>query len=110
VIEDPRRAGAVAGSIVVARATDPGWLPVFLAASGIVVEHGGVLSHSAIVARELGLPAVVGVRDLLTLVRSGEWLEIDGATGDLWLGGAPAPAAADRAPAAVPAGRVGPAG
>jgi pyruvate,water dikinase len=113
VIEDPRCAGAVAGRIVVARTTDPGWLPIFLAASGIAVEHGGVLSHSAIVARELGLPAVVGVRGLLTLVRAGEWLEIDGATGDVWLGAPSTPAGGTVPPArpvAVLAGRVGPAG
>jgi pyruvate,water dikinase len=85
VVHDPRRAGAVSGKIVVALATDPGWLPVFLSAAGIVVERGGLLSHSAIVARELGLPAVVGLRDATRHVRTGQRLEIDGATGEVWL-------------------------
>ena len=75
------------GEILVARSTDPGWTPAFALASGLVLEMGGQLSHGAIVARELGLPAVLNVRDALTRIQSGQVIVVDGTAGYVWLDG-----------------------
>lgn len=69
------------GDIVVTRQTDPGWACVFFLARGLVVERGGMLSHGAIIAREFGIPAVVGVRAATTRIRSGDRLILDGDRG-----------------------------
>lgn len=71
------------GAILVARFTDPGWTPIFATAAAVVTEIGGVLSHASIVARELGIPAVVNVQRVTRLVRSGDQLRVDGATGQV---------------------------
>ncbi len=81
VIHDPRTEALEPGDILVARNTDPGWIAVFSNASAIVVERGSLLSHSAIVARELGIPCVVGLSDATQWITSGEMIEVDGATG-----------------------------
>jgi pyruvate,water dikinase len=78
---DPARAEPEPGRIIVARSTDPGWVPILVGAAGLAVEQGGLLSHSAIVARELGIPTVVGLPGLLDRVRDGDVLELDGWTG-----------------------------
>src|SRR5215472_1873157 len=67
--------------ILVAPSTDPGWTPLFLKASAIVMETGGYLSHGAIVAREYGLPAVVNIPGVLAQVRDGEMLGVNGDEG-----------------------------
>ena len=59
----------------------PGWIAVFSNASAIVVERGSLLSHSAIVARELGIPCVVGLKQATRWIEDGEQIEVDGATG-----------------------------
>ena len=69
------------GVILVAEATDPGWTPLFIRARAIVVARGGVLSHCAIVAREMGIPAVSGVRDAHRTFKDGERLWVDGNNG-----------------------------
>ncbi|MBI3459548.1 phosphoenolpyruvate synthase, partial [Candidatus Acetothermia bacterium] len=69
------------GEILVAERTDPGWVPLFPTASGILIERGSILSHSAIVARELGIPTIVGIKDLTKRVQSGQSVEMDGAQG-----------------------------
>jgi pyruvate,water dikinase len=81
VITDPRAAVIESGEILVAMRTDPGWIMLFPSAAGLLVEHGSVLSHSAIVARELGIPAVVSISGITSWVETGEWLEMDGSTG-----------------------------
>ena len=81
VVLNPQQAELQPGDILVAPRTDPGWILLFPAAAGLLVEYGSLLSHSAIVAREMGLPAVVGLRGLTTWVQDGEWLELDGAAG-----------------------------
>ncbi len=65
VVRDPRHAQLTAGCILVADHTDPGWIMLFPSASGLLVERGSLLSHSAIVARELGIPAVISLPGLL---------------------------------------------
>ena len=81
VILSPQDELDVGGRILTTLRTDPGWAPLFPTAAGILVERGSTLSHSAVVARELGIPAVVGVPGLLTLVRDGERVRLDGAEG-----------------------------
>jgi len=61
--------------------TDPGWIMLFPAATGVLVEYGSLLSHAAIVVREMGIPAVVSVKNLLSTVKTGDLLELDGEKG-----------------------------
>jgi pyruvate,water dikinase len=75
---DPR--GLEFGEILVCAITDPSWTPLFLVAAAVVCETGAVLSHAAIVARELGIPAVMSVPDI-TSIPDGSWLHVDGETG-----------------------------
>jgi rifampicin phosphotransferase len=69
------------GEIIVTATTDPAWTPLFLKAGGLVVEHGGYLSHGAIVAREFAIPAVVDIPDASSWIEDGSRLRIDGGTG-----------------------------
>lgn len=69
------------GEILVAPFTDPGWTPLFLTARALVMEVGGVMSHGAVVAREYGIPAVVGVKDATRLIKTGDEIVVDGDTG-----------------------------
>ena len=81
VILDPVGAHLEPGEILVAPSTDPGWTPLFLTAGGLVMEMGGPNSHGAVVAREYGIPAVVGVADATTVLRTGQEVTVDGAAG-----------------------------
>lgn len=81
VIKEPKNAKIEQGEILVAEFTDPGWIMLFPASSGILVERGSLLSHSAIVSRELGIPAVVGITGLLNNIKTGDKIELDGTTG-----------------------------
>jgi len=72
---------AATGYVLVAAAADPGWTPVLVRAGALVLERGGMLSHSAIVAREFGIPAVVNVPDALRRIRTGDRLRVDGRAG-----------------------------
>ena len=69
------------GEILVAPFTDPGWTPYFLAAAGIVMDVGGMLSHGTIVAREYGIPAVVNVGIATKTIRTGQIVRVDGDKG-----------------------------
>ncbi len=81
VVLDPADAHLEPGEILVAPSTDPGWTPLFLTAGGLVMEMGGANSHGAVVAREYGIPAVVGVPDATTRLRTGQTVTVDGASG-----------------------------
>jgi phosphohistidine swiveling domain-containing protein len=81
VILDPMGARLEAGEILVAPSTDPGWTPLFLTASGLVMEMGGPMSHGAIVARECGIPAVVGVPGAIEQITTGQQITVDGSQG-----------------------------
>ncbi len=85
VIRDPRGAELQQGEILVAERTDPGWIMLFPAAAGILVERGSLLSHSAIVAREMGIPAIVSIAGVTARIESGSWVEMDGARGTVRL-------------------------
>jgi pyruvate,water dikinase len=69
------------GDVLVTRQTDPGWAPVFCLVSGLVIERGGMLSHGAIIAREFGLPCVVGVADAIRRIPHGRRVTVDGDRG-----------------------------
>lgn len=71
------------GDIVICPYTDPAWTPLFRIAAGVVTETGGALSHAAIVAREYGIPAVLGVPDALNLIESGRQVRLDGTAGTI---------------------------
>jgi pyruvate,water dikinase len=69
------------GDVLVCRATNPAWTILFASASAVVTETGGVTSHAAIVAREYGIPAVMGVRGALSTIRDGALVVVDGSAG-----------------------------
>jgi pyruvate,water dikinase len=81
VVRDPARETLERGEVLVAQHTDPGWIALFTNASAIVVERGSLLSHSAIVARELGIPCVVGLKGAMSRIATGDTLVVDGASG-----------------------------
>jgi pyruvate,water dikinase len=81
VVTDPRSAALRAGEILVAERTDPGWVMLFPSAADLLVERGSLLSHAAIVARELGIPAVLAVGGLTHWLKDGDWVELDGSSG-----------------------------
>lgn len=95
VVADAAGLVGVDGDILVAERMDPGWVFLFPSASGILVERGSPLSHSVIVARELGKPIIVNIPGLTRHVKTGDQLEMDGAQGIAWIRGpaaSPAPA------------------
>jgi rifampicin phosphotransferase len=69
------------GEILVAERTDPGWVPLYPSVSGLLIERGSILSHSAIVAREMGLPTIVGIPGLVATLQNGQRVTMDGAAG-----------------------------
>lgn len=81
VVLDPDGTELAPGEILVCPATDPGWTPLFLAAGGLVMEIGGLMTHGSVVAREYGIPAVVGVHEATRRLTTGQHVRVDGSTG-----------------------------
>lgn len=81
VITDPSKAALNKGEILVAPFTDPGWTPLFINAGGLVMEVGGLLTHGTVVAREYGIPAVVGISDATKKIKTGQRIRVDGDSG-----------------------------
>ena len=81
VIRDIAQADLQAGDILVTTYTDPSWTPVFLAIKGLVTEVGGLMTHGAVIAREYGLPAVVGVEQATSRIRDGQQIRVHGTEG-----------------------------
>ena len=81
VILDMAEADLEAGDILVTGYTDPSWTPVFVAIKGLVTEVGGLMTHGAVIAREYGLPAVVGVEHATRLIRDGQRIRVNGTDG-----------------------------
>ncbi|OHV05234.1 PEP-utilizing enzyme [Mycobacterium talmoniae] len=81
VITDPDEIDLDEGDILVCEATDPSWISLFMVASGVVTDLGGMLSHGAIVAREMGIPAVVGTRTGSRTIADGQRVRLDGDNG-----------------------------
>ncbi|NLE81425.1 MAG: phosphoenolpyruvate synthase [Rhodococcus sp.] len=81
IVLDMTEANLETGDILVTAYTDPSWTPLFVAITGLVTEVGGLMTHGAVIAREYGLPAVVGVEDATTLIRDGQRIRVDGTNG-----------------------------
>ncbi|PJE94630.1 phosphoenolpyruvate synthase [Streptomyces carminius] len=81
VVLDMAQADLAAGDILVTACTDPGWSPLFVSAAGLVTEVGGMMTHGAVIAREYGLPAVVGVEGATRLIRDGQRIRVHGTDG-----------------------------
>ena len=91
VLSEPSADIRVEGEILVAATTDPGWVFLMVAASGLVSEKGSVLSHTAIIGRELGIPTVVGVAGATRRVKTGDIVVVDGRAGTVAVTGREAP-------------------
>ena len=81
VLHSPDEKPLLKGEILVARATDPGWTPLFVNAAAVILEVGGVLQHGALVAREYGLPCVAGIPNVTAVWNDGTLVEVDGSAG-----------------------------
>ena len=81
VVLDIATADLEAGDILVTRYTDPSWTPLFVAITGLVTEVGGLMTHGAVIAREYGLPGVVGVQNATRLIRDGQRIRVNGTDG-----------------------------
>ena len=82
-VKSPDEVASVEGDILITSSTDPGWVTLFPTASAIIVERGSLLSHSAIVSREMGIPCIVGVSGLLKTLKTGDEIVMDGSTGTI---------------------------
>jgi pyruvate,water dikinase len=85
VVFDPRQAHLLPGEILVCPGTDPSWTPLFLIAAGLIMEVGGMMTHGAVVAREYGIPAIVGVHRATERLHSGQYISMNGSTGEIML-------------------------
>jgi pyruvate,water dikinase len=84
VVHEFKDAQNLNGEILVTERTDPGWVPLYPSCSGLLIERGSLLSHSAVVARELGLPTIVGVRGgLLKKLKTGDRVRVDAGRGEI---------------------------
>ncbi|MGW5387353.1 rifamycin-inactivating phosphotransferase [Nocardia sp. NPDC003963] len=81
VVSDMAQADLGTGDILVTAYTDPSWTPLFVAIKGLVTEVGGLMTHGAVIAREYGLPAVVGVEYATRSIRDGQWIRVNGTDG-----------------------------
>jgi len=81
VVLNPHETKLEPGEILVCPGTDPAWTPLFLAASGLVMEIGGMMTHGSVVAREYGIPAVVGVDRATERLMDGQWIRVNGSNG-----------------------------
>jgi len=85
VIKDPLKAGDVKNKILVAEMTDPAWVFLMISAKGLIVEKGSLLSHTAIIGRELGIPTVVNVKGATSKIKTGQTIKLDAYTGEVYL-------------------------
>ncbi len=83
VVEDVKKVGDVKDKILITKMTDPGWVFLLATARGVISEKGSLLSHTAIISRELGIPAVVNVDNVMSVIRTGDTVSLDGATGEI---------------------------
>ena len=85
VVFDPNDTQLAPGEILVCPGTDPAWTPLMMAASGLVTEVGGMMTHGSVVAREFGIPAVVGVHQATQRLKNGQTIRLDGTTGKIMI-------------------------
>ncbi|MGD2157833.1 MAG: PEP-utilizing enzyme, partial [Anaerolineales bacterium] len=81
VVLDPTKTQLSPGEILVCPGTDPAWTPLFMVAGGLITEVGGMMTHGSVVAREYGIPAVVGVHQATRRLEDGQRIQLDGTTG-----------------------------
>lgn len=81
VLKSPYEKSVEPGEILIARATEPSWTPIFINAAGVIMEIGGPLQHGGIIAREYGIPCVSGLSGIMDIVQDGDLLEVDGDNG-----------------------------
>ena len=81
IVLNPMNTEVEDGDIVVTKSTDPSWVMVFPLLKGLIVEKGSLLSHSAIISREMNIPAIVGVQGATTALKTGDFVQFDGSTG-----------------------------
>jgi pyruvate,water dikinase len=83
VVLNPHESQLAPGEILVCPGTDPAWTPLFMTAGGLITEVGGMMTHGSVVAREYGIPAVVGVHQATTRLKDGQKIRVDGTTGKI---------------------------
>lgn len=83
VIRNPNGEADVQGKILVSESTDPGWVFLMVISAGLISERGSLLSHTAIIGRELGIPTIVGVKNATKLIQDGATISINGTTGEV---------------------------
>lgn len=81
IVDDPARSDIQKGDILIAKNTDPCWTPILSIVGGMVMEEGGLLNHCSIVARELGVPSIVGVQAATRRIRNNDLITMDGGLG-----------------------------
>ncbi len=81
ILREPDPRAMQDGDVIVVEFADPGWTPLFPRSAAVVMEVGGALCHAAVVAREMGIPAVFGVRNATHLLRDGRFVRVDGGAG-----------------------------
>jgi pyruvate,water dikinase len=82
LVTEPKSA-VIKGEIILTERTDPGWITLFPLCAGLIVEHGSILSHSAVAAREMGIPAVVGIKGATKLIADGANVTLDAVKGEI---------------------------
>ena len=87
VIEDINKNYDVKDKILITKMTDPGWVFLLINAKGVISEKGSILSHTAIISREINIPSIVGVEDATKIIKTGDYLEMDAYTGKIKIGG-----------------------
>ena len=81
VINDINETYDVKDKILITKRTDPGWVFLLISAKGIIAEKGSILSHTAIISREIKIPSIVGVEDATTIIKTGDYIKMDAHTG-----------------------------
>ncbi|WP_275540594.1 PEP-utilizing enzyme [Vallitalea guaymasensis] len=81
ILRSPYEKPLSEGEILVAKATEPSWTPIFINAAGVVMEVGGPLQHGGIIAREYGIPCVSGLVGIMDILNDGDLIEVDGTNG-----------------------------
>ena len=81
VVFDPHATQLLPGEILVCPGTDPAWTPLFMSAGGLITEVGGMMTHGSVVAREYGIPAIVGVHQATSRLHTGQRIRVDGSSG-----------------------------
>lgn len=83
LVRDSNDTSHLAGKILLAERTDPGWTPLFTLVKGVIVERGSMLSHSAIIAREMAIPSVIGIPEVTQILKTGDYVRLDGNNGTI---------------------------